>query len=177
MFENLCTRLTPLGSDISLECNANVGLWPDTDLAIPLSLIANELVTNVLRHAFSPGVAGVVSFTVVVKNGIMHMIVADEGGGLPVSPMRPGLGSGGHRLAGTPDRRRDRRAQCGRRRSDGSLDFEAPVVHRSQRPVEAVSDRPKGSESPFLGAGSNCPLFEACVETSSGRGRRSINEL
>jgi two-component sensor histidine kinase len=93
MFEDLCTRLALLRTDISLKCNANVGLWLDADLAIPLSLIANELVTNALKHAFPPGVPGLVSLTVAVENGTLHMIVADGGGGLPTSPKPPGLGS------------------------------------------------------------------------------------
>jgi two-component sensor histidine kinase len=76
-----------------MECHTSVGLWLDADLAIPLSLIANELVTNALKHAFPPGEQGVVSLTVGAESGTLRMIVADGGRGLPESPMRPGLGS------------------------------------------------------------------------------------
>jgi two-component sensor histidine kinase len=93
MLEDLCRRLALLNPAISLECHASVGLWLDADLAIPLSLIANEVLTNALKHAFAPGVEGVVSLTVTSENGTLSMIVADGGAGLPVSPIRPGLGS------------------------------------------------------------------------------------
>ena len=93
MLEDLCRRLALLNPAVSLECEASVGLWLDADLAIPLSLIANELVTNALKHAFPPGQQGVVSLTVTAASGILRLIVADGGAGLPVSPKRPGLGS------------------------------------------------------------------------------------
>jgi two-component sensor histidine kinase len=93
MMEDLCHRLALLNPAISLQCHANVGLWLDADLAIPLSLIASELVTNALKHAFAPGTEGVVSLTVTSESGTLRMIVADSGAGLPVSPMRTGLGS------------------------------------------------------------------------------------
>jgi two-component sensor histidine kinase len=62
-------------------------------LAIPISLIANELLTNALKHAFPPGVEGVVSLTATSEGGTLRMTVSDGGAGLPVSPIQPGLGS------------------------------------------------------------------------------------
>jgi two-component sensor histidine kinase len=93
MLEALCRRTALLNSAISLECRANVGLWLDADLAIPISLIANELLTNALKHAFPPGVEGVVSLTATSEGGTLRMTVSDGGAGLPVSPIQPGLGS------------------------------------------------------------------------------------
>jgi two-component sensor histidine kinase len=84
MMEDLCHRLALLNPAIALECHAGVGLWLDADLAIPLSLIASELVTNALKHAFAPGVAGIVSLTVTSESGTLRMIVSDDGAGLPV---------------------------------------------------------------------------------------------
>lgn len=65
----------------------------DADLAIPLSLIANELLTNALKHAFPPGVQGAVTLAAYSEGETLHMIVSDEGAGLSVTPMQPGLGS------------------------------------------------------------------------------------
>ena len=93
MFEDLCRRLALLNPAVLLKCHASVALWLDADLAIPLSLIANELVTNALKHAFSPGVKGLVLVKATSESGTLRMIVCDDGVGLPVSSSRLGLGS------------------------------------------------------------------------------------
>lgn len=52
--------------------------------AVPLALIANELVTNALKHAYPEGMAGPIRVTLSTLGGRRHALtVADEGRGLP----------------------------------------------------------------------------------------------
>jgi two-component sensor histidine kinase len=93
MLDDLCLRLGALNPDVTVTCQAEDALALDAEQAIPLGLIASELVTNALRHAFPPGTSGTVSLTVTRGEGWLEMVVADGGVGLPAAPLRPGLGS------------------------------------------------------------------------------------
>jgi two-component sensor histidine kinase len=93
LLEELCGRLGSLNPAVIVRCAARVGLLLDADKAISLGLIANELLTNALRHAFPPGTHGVVTLTSVADDGLLRMTIADGGTGLAVSPRRPGLGT------------------------------------------------------------------------------------
>lgn len=66
------------------------------DIAIPVGLVVNELVTNAIKHAFE-GVNGQAVITVAMarRNGDLVLSVADNGRGLPAcwSSRRNGLGS------------------------------------------------------------------------------------
>jgi two-component sensor histidine kinase len=56
------------------------------DAAIPCGLIINELVSNSLKHAFAGGRSGEISITLRPEDeGRLTLIVADNGGGLPLS--------------------------------------------------------------------------------------------
>lgn len=55
----------------------------DVDTVIPCSLIINELVTNSLRHAFTPGKPGLISISMQVDENGYVLRVADNGPGLP----------------------------------------------------------------------------------------------
>jgi two-component sensor histidine kinase/GAF domain-containing protein len=68
---------------ISLRMNIdNVSL--DLDTAIPCGLIINELVSNVLKHAFPPGRAGEIGIGLHSDNGDqLILVVADNGVGFP----------------------------------------------------------------------------------------------
>lgn len=62
------------------------------DRAIPLGLVANEAVTNALRHGFPPGCVGTVWVELLVQGDHAVLTVADDGGG--IDPGRPkGLGT------------------------------------------------------------------------------------
>jgi len=56
----------------------------DIDTAIPCGLIINELVTNSLKYAFPPGVAGEIHINLQRENnGRLALVVSDNGAGLP----------------------------------------------------------------------------------------------
>jgi len=93
MLGDLCLRLGVLNPAVRLCCHAATGLSLDAEQAIPLGLIASEVLTNALRHAFPDGAAGEVWVTLRVDAEGLEMSVADSGRGLPAASMRTGLGS------------------------------------------------------------------------------------
>ncbi len=57
----------------------------DTDKAISLGLIVNELLTNTLKYAFNDGEKGTVEIVVKLEKGLLHLSIADNGKGLPAN--------------------------------------------------------------------------------------------
>ena len=56
----------------------------DIDVAVPLSLIVNELVTNAFKHSFGNGRGGVLRVVFrECENGGLHLSIGDDGPGLP----------------------------------------------------------------------------------------------
>lgn len=53
------------------------------DKAVPCALIANELVTNVYKHAFAGGGPGTLRVRLGRKDGDVEFVVSDDGAGLP----------------------------------------------------------------------------------------------
>jgi PAS domain S-box-containing protein len=93
MMGDLCRRVGALSADVRMMCSAATGLQVDAEIAIPLGLIASEVLTNALRHAFPPGAPGIVSVNVDSSAGYLEVSIADGGKGLPATPQRTGLGS------------------------------------------------------------------------------------
>jgi two-component sensor histidine kinase len=93
ILEDLCRRVALLNPSVAVRCHSHVGLWLNAQLAIPLGLIASELLTNALRHAYPPETAGEVVLTALVQDGALKMTIADGGVGLPTVPGRRGLGT------------------------------------------------------------------------------------
>jgi two-component sensor histidine kinase/PAS domain-containing protein len=93
ILEDLCRRLALLNPSVAVLCRTSVGLWLEAEQAISLGLIASEVLTNALRHAFPPETAGEVVLTAILQEGTLQMTIADSGVGLPVIPVRPGLGT------------------------------------------------------------------------------------
>ena len=62
--------------------------------AVPLGLMANELVANALKHAFADGRNGRIEITGGTTAGRAQLLVADDGAGMPndLFPSRGGLG-------------------------------------------------------------------------------------
>ncbi len=92
MLQDLCGDIAVLNPEIAIRCRTGTGLDLDTDRAIPLSLIASELLTNALRHAYPPGMPGEVDLTLGVVDDVLEMTVADRGRGQD-GPLRSGLGA------------------------------------------------------------------------------------
>jgi PAS domain S-box-containing protein len=93
MLEDLCSRVGVLNPSIAVQCQAVTGITLDAEQAIPLGLIASELMTNALRHAYPAGAAGEVSVSIRQDGARLEMIVSDGGVGLSEPARRPGLGS------------------------------------------------------------------------------------
>ena len=53
------------------------------NLAIPFSLLINEAVTNVLKHAFNEGESGTMTVILFERNGKTTLTIEDDGKGLP----------------------------------------------------------------------------------------------
>ena len=69
---------TPI--NLKLDCT---GVYLDINRAIPCGLIINELVTNSLKHAFSPGNPGTLEIRMEIHDGQYQLLIKDNGGGFP----------------------------------------------------------------------------------------------
>lgn len=58
-------------------------LMLDTDIAVPLGLVVNELISNSLKHAFPGDKTGKITITLEEDHGKYILIVSDDGVGLP----------------------------------------------------------------------------------------------
>jgi two-component sensor histidine kinase len=54
-----------------------------TDKAVPIALIVNELITNSFKYAFEHAKVGIISMKLKEMDGEIHLIVSDNGPGLP----------------------------------------------------------------------------------------------
>jgi PAS domain S-box-containing protein len=85
--QNLCAHLARAYGMNSrrVELASRIGdVQLDLDLAVPCSLIVNELVSNALKHAFPDGRAGRVCVELQPFGDQQHvLVVADDGVGLP----------------------------------------------------------------------------------------------
>ena len=85
--QNLCAHLARAYgiSSRRIELASRIGdVQLDLDLAVPCSLIVNELVSNALKHAFPDGRAGRVCVELQPLGDKQHvLVVGDDGVGLP----------------------------------------------------------------------------------------------
>lgn len=76
-------KLFPLNGDISLKMDLTPVLIP-TDMAVPLGLILNELITNALKYAFPDDNDNVLLVSLrKMEGGKYQLTVADNGVGMP----------------------------------------------------------------------------------------------
>jgi two-component sensor histidine kinase len=95
---NLELALAPAGSRISIDCSGTSVELP-IDSALPLGLIANELLTNAIKHAFPApweGEAAISALLGISPEGMPFLAIEDNGVGFAVTPVdddsRAGLG-------------------------------------------------------------------------------------
>jgi two-component sensor histidine kinase len=55
----------------------------DIKTATSLGLLINELITNALKHAFPDGRTGTISAGLEVRDGLVEVVISDDGVGLP----------------------------------------------------------------------------------------------
>jgi two-component sensor histidine kinase len=66
----------------------------ETDKAVPIGLIVNELVTNALKYAYPSGAGPIRVALKRLQQGTLRLIVEDDGIGLPEQPTTRGSGLG-----------------------------------------------------------------------------------
>ena len=93
MVRELCGRLGALNPALALRCHAGGTITVAADKAIPLGLMLSEVVTNALRHAYEPGVAGWIEVRAAVRAEVLEVAIADGGRGVPSEGARRGLGT------------------------------------------------------------------------------------
>ncbi|MGY6645686.1 MAG: sensor histidine kinase [Salinarimonas sp.] len=76
-------------TQITISVDAEARMVP-ADVAMSLGLIVSELVINALKHAFTAGTNGRITVTYRVDGQDWHLIVSDNGVGMPIGDYRPG---------------------------------------------------------------------------------------
>jgi len=84
-FEELISNLVStykVGEKVSFKTDI-VDIDLDIDTVVPLGLITNELISNAFKHAFNETDKGEVDLVVTNENGIVKLLLKDNGPGLP----------------------------------------------------------------------------------------------
>ncbi len=68
---------------LDIQVDVSEGIWLSIEKAVPVGQIANELITNALKHAFLPGRPGKLWIKLSQEGEQMCFTVADDGVGLP----------------------------------------------------------------------------------------------
>jgi len=76
---------------VTVEVDASGTL--ELERAVPLGMLANEALSNALKHAFADGRHGTVRVSLHRDNGRWRLVVQDDGSGIPDEPGR-GIGFG-----------------------------------------------------------------------------------
>jgi len=121
----------------------------DIDTAIPCGLIINELVTNSLKYAFPPGVAGKICIDLHREHhGQLALVVSDNGAGLPPDFDFQKTDSLGLQLVGTLTDQLEGKIQLER---DGGTTFKIFLHPHHGFDSHGTSDGAKnsGSDLPF----------------------------
>ena len=82
----------PAGAEVHVDLQAEP-VQVEVEKAVPLSLIASELVLNSLKHAFHGRPEGTLTVRLTRENGTCRLFVGDDGPGMqPRDPNRGGVG-------------------------------------------------------------------------------------
>jgi two-component sensor histidine kinase len=93
---DICKDLDDAMPLCNIEVTADLGIDVATDRAVPVALLANELITNAAKYAYERGQHGAIFVRVVPRpDDAIELAVRDEGRGLPADfdiQFAPGLG-------------------------------------------------------------------------------------
>ena len=82
--EQICRDLDEAVNNCTIEVDAAHGIIIMTDRAIPIALIANELITNAAKYAYPSPLSGIIRVRLAQhSDGDIALSVRDEGAGLP----------------------------------------------------------------------------------------------
>jgi two-component sensor histidine kinase/PAS domain-containing protein len=93
MVRDLARHVGALNPDIAIRCEVEGHPVLDAPRAIPLGLVVSELLTNAVRHAYPPGVAGQVIVAVAPASQGIAIEVRDNGVGLREAARDGSLGT------------------------------------------------------------------------------------
>jgi len=92
--ERLARNLVGLaGGRVTLSCDLEEMDMP-VDVAVPFGLMANEIITNALKHAFPEGRTGHLSVRLARAEGPLELTIADDGAGYAWNMQAEGSGLG-----------------------------------------------------------------------------------
>ena len=90
LVENIQVGFVGTVGPVEAEVGVTPGLVLDLDSAIPIGMLANEVITNSLKHAFPEGKGGKLTVSLLHKGEELELKIADNGQG-----KSDGSGSGG----------------------------------------------------------------------------------
>jgi two-component sensor histidine kinase len=93
--ERVCRDLNEAIPHCTIVVEAERGIEIPTDSAIPIALIANELITNAAKYGYPDQADGMIRVRLGRVGGNIHLSISDEGEGLPADfdpGSAPGLG-------------------------------------------------------------------------------------
>ncbi len=95
MLADICALVGTLSPTTVVTCKSDDTVELDTERAIPLGLIVNELLTNAVRHAYPEGAAGTVTARAERDGPDLRIVVQDSGAGIDpaAQPSRRSLGT------------------------------------------------------------------------------------
>lgn len=79
---NLYAIFKPEHHDISIHRSLDTRVYFDVDIAIPVGLIVNELLSNALQHAFAEDNPGSITITLDYAPDILVLVIKDDGTGI-----------------------------------------------------------------------------------------------
>jgi two-component sensor histidine kinase len=85
MLEDIAAHVGALSPAVAVTCEVEAALEIDAERAIPLGLIANELLTNAVRHAYPDGQGGTVTAAARRDAGDLVLVIGDRGVGIPAA--------------------------------------------------------------------------------------------
>lgn len=90
MVRDLCGFVGQLNPAVAIACRSAGNTRLDTERAIPLGLVVNEVLTNAVRHAYPAGTPGQVEVDVRGEGNALVIELRDHGIGMAPDAHRPG---------------------------------------------------------------------------------------